>query len=179
MGVDPYKPDNIDSIVCKSITYYEMTSNKFLIENFNVLNDTDIAFIDGLHEYKQVYLECMCLMKCMPIGGTILIHDCNPFSEEMATPLAELLKYDRAREPWMGDVWKAIVLLRHIYPEMNIFVADTDCGIGVIRKSQEFIEKKIPAKIDEKIASMTYAYLDKNRNNLLNLKSISETMVEI
>jgi len=172
IGVDPYRSHAIDSIVNESVLYYEMDSNTFLSKHQDVLKDVDIVFIDGLHEYHQVYHECTTLMQYMKVGGTIMIHDCNPFTEEMAIPVSELNEYDRLKEPWMGDVWKAIVMLRQVYPEWEVFVADTDCGIGIIRKNKEYGIKTIPNNIKQEVEALCYLDLDKNRMSLLNLKPI-------
>ena len=37
-------------------------------------------------------------------------------------------------DEWNGDVWKSVVHLRSLYKNINVFVLDTDFGIGIISK---------------------------------------------
>lgn len=175
IGVDPFKPVNIDGLINEKVNYYEMDSDTFLSEHTYALSDVDLIFIDGLHEYSQVYRECITVLQYLKKGGMILIHDCNPFTEEMAIPLSELPEYDRYREPWMGDVWKAIVLFRIFYPAWDVYVADTDCGIGIIKKTEDFTAVfEIPQNLQYKINNLQYTDLEKDRRAMLNLKTLEQ-----
>jgi hypothetical protein len=177
IGIDPYRPDNINDLLNETVLYYEMASEVFLDEHQDVLNGVDIVFIDGLHEYGQVYKECISVMQHLKVGGSVLIHDCNPFTKEMAIPLSKLPEYDRLREPWMGDVWKTIVLLRKLYPTWNIYVADTDCGIGIIKKTSNSIEPvSLSQDLLQEMNNLQYEDLEKDRVAMLNLKSIEQLL---
>lgn len=68
---------------------------------------------------------------------------------------------------WSGDVWKTIVHLRSYHDDLNIFVLDCDCGLGIITRGKPERKLNYSAKI---IRGMTYHDLDKNREEILNLK---------
>jgi hypothetical protein len=85
--------------------------------------------VDGLHQYEQAIKDILCAYSHVREGGFIVVHDCNPRSENAAA---------RAPVPsereWNGDVWKAIYDLRQNYPEIPYVVLDVDQGLGIIRK---------------------------------------------
>ena len=117
-GVDPQPRNKCD---------YVMTSNKF----FEQLDDQykyDIIFIDGLHLTEQVDLDLINSLKHLSENGTIVMHDCHPTDER-----------EQFREQgsfgWMGDVWKSVAKLRRQRTDLEIEVIDTDCGCGIIRRT--------------------------------------------
>ena len=69
---------------------------------------------------------------------------------------------------WCGDVWKAIVYLRSVYEDLNVFVLDCDMGIGIVTRGK--MENKLPYTPDE-IKKLTFEDLEADRARLLNLKS--------
>ena len=160
VGVDPAKGGTIRMT---SDMYFETYCN----ESF------DVIFIDGLHEAHQVYRDVLNALRVLRPNGMILIHDCNPtneLSENVYRPSLETTLI------WNGDVWKALVALR-LRNDLDIITIDTDHGIGVIRKGFP------TAKLSEywhtflspyPIHQLNYTYLDYNRTELLNLKTISE-----
>lgn len=68
---------------------------------------------------------------------------------------------------WSGDVWKAIVHLRALQNDLEVFVLDCDTGIGVVRKGRP--ESLLPYTEDA-IRSMDYAVLSRHRRELLGLR---------
>ena len=114
IGVDPVSGGNI-----------RKTSDDFFREN----NDKfDIVFIDGLHTYEQVKKDILNSVNCLNVNGIILVHDCMPDSlGKQAVP--------RYKMQWNGDVWKAIVDLRH-KEDLDIYTCEMDQGIGIISKKK-------------------------------------------
>ena len=152
VGVDPIKSDNIS---------YVGTSNSFFKQNKLIF---DIILIDGLHEHKQVLLDIENSLKCLSKNGTIVMHDCNPMTVEMqAVP--------RIQTEWTGDVWKAFVETRTIHTDLKMFVIATDYGVGIIQKSD--------SKQCFKAIDLTYANLDNNREEWLNLIEPIESDIEM
>ncbi|HWB11668.1 MAG TPA: class I SAM-dependent methyltransferase [Pirellulales bacterium] len=92
-------------------------------------NFFDLVFIDGLHHHEQVHRDVVNSLDCLSVGGTIVLHDCNPRSEEMQ-------RVPRVQAEWTGDCWKAIVRLRTSRPDLNVTVLDTDYGLGVVRRGR-------------------------------------------
>ena len=65
-----------------------------------------MVFIDGLHTYEQVKKDIINSLDCLKENGVVLVHDCMPdCMSKQAVP--------RYRMTWNGDVWRAIVDLRH------------------------------------------------------------------
>ncbi len=112
IGVDPYSGGNV-----------RKTSDDFFKDNKKKF---DIVFIDGLHTYNQVKKDILNSLDCLKEGGIVLVHDCMPDSlSKQAVP--------RYRMIWNGDVWRAIVDLRH-REDLEIFTCEMDQGIGIIKK---------------------------------------------
>lgn len=113
VGVDP---NSGGTLRVTSDHYFE----EICKENF------DLIFVDGLHERGQVLRDVKNALEHLNPNGTILMHDCDPPSEE------------RQRVPqgntrgWCGDVWKAYVELR-TRPDLDMACTTFDMGMGVIR----------------------------------------------
>jgi SAM-dependent methyltransferase len=106
-----------------------MTSDQFFAQN---RRHFDLIFIDGLHERPQVDRDLQNSLKVLRGGGSIVLHDCNPISEEMQTVPQPLPK-----AAWTGDVWKSIALLRMHRPELSVWVVDTDWGCGIVQHGKQ------------------------------------------
>lgn len=166
IGVDPGYEGIFDATYC-------MTSDEYFKNNDETF---DIIFIDGLHEKDQVYKDIINSLNILNQNGIIICHDINPKLKEHQLSISDpaRIKYTEQQKKigndeyglWTGDCWKAFVYLRSTRNDLEMFVIDTDFGIGIIKKgNQETIE--IPLNI-------TYEYLNENRKILLNLKSIQE-----
>ncbi len=141
-GVDPDPHAQADFV---------MTSDDFFEKNFLKY---DVVWVDGLHHRDQVLRDIKNSIKWLRKGGVILCHDLNPGS-------VEVQEVPQKQEQWMGDCWKAWVDLRSALTDWEMFVLNTDCGIGVIRKGHnELLEVKY---------ELTYENLKKNRVQWLNL----------
>ena len=155
--------------------YYEMTSDQFFAtrgSRLAGLNKIDVAFVDGLHTYRQSLIDVQNCLKHLSKKGVILMHDCSPQSDVQACPAdsrqhADSISPDGKTAGWSGDVWKTIVNLRSNRPELEIFVLDCDHGIGIIAYGSP---DKMLQLNEEKIAAMSYQDLAENREQLINLK---------
>jgi len=179
IGVDPVAPaKKVQKVLDQKNIYFQKTSDDFFrVDAPVILQDKkiDVAFIDGLHEYTQVLRDIENTLHYLADDGIILIHDCNPWSRASAI---RALSFDKAIEiakrdqysdwdgGWTGDVWKSIAHLRKHNSNLDIFVLDCDCGIGVIRKTSK--SRRVPDIKD--VASLTYDDLALNRTEFLNLK---------
>lgn len=157
--------------------YYETASDDFFTNTPEEIDThgIDIAFIDGLHTYEQSLRDVQNCLKYLNPNGFIILHDCNPATEAAAFPcksLAEFIKLDLPRKDnsWNGDVWKTILYLRSMHHDLNVFVVDTDHGIGVVYKSRpESMLHFTPTQIEK----LSYKDLEQNRDLFLNLKNTS------
>lgn len=145
IGIDPNPASHAD---------FQMTSDKF----FEMNNERfDIVFIDGLHHAEQVYKDIINSLEVLEEGGTIVCHDMNPpgFSEQYVP---------RQVKQWNGNCYLAWIDLRTERNDLEMFVIDTDEGVGIIRRGKQ--PKLI---IKEKI---NYNNFDINRQKWLNLQPV-------
>lgn len=148
--------------------YFEKTSDDFFQEdaaNVFAKDQCNIAFIDGMHEYKFALRDVENTLKYLSDDGVIIMHDCNPQTKEDAGTYEEWRK--RGRGYWNGDVWKTILHLRCLRKDVNVFVLDCDHGLGIVTKGKT--ESKLQFSESE-IARFTYEDFEKNRAAWLNLK---------
>ena len=112
IGVDPYSGGN-----------FRGTSDFFFSQNEK---NFDCIFIDGLHEYNQVFKDIKNSLEILSENGIILLHDCLPTSlHKQAVP--------RYKNIWNGDVWKTIVYYRTL-KNIDIVTCKIDQGISAIQK---------------------------------------------
>ena len=102
---------------------HRMTSDEFFLQNKEKF---DVIFIDGLHEYDQVYKDAINSLNAVDVGGWIAFHDFLPSSwKEHHVP--------RISDSWTGDCWKfAVQLLSSEGIEFKIL--DIDHGVCVMKK---------------------------------------------
>lgn len=132
---------------------HRMTSDEFFKQNNKTF---DIIFVDGLHTEEQCSVDIANSLKCLNENGTIVVHDCLPHCEE----------YTQLR--WNGTVFKSIIDLRYNNPNLNIYVVDTDCGCGVIRRAtiDRICYDAVPISL-----AKTYFYYNEHRDQLMNVIS--------
>ena len=148
VGVDPVSGGNLRKT---SDEFFKANNKKF-----------DLVFIDGLHTYEQVKKDIINSLDCLKENGVVLVHDCMPdCMSKQAVP--------RYRMTWNGDVWKAIVDLRH-NGDLNIYTCEIDQGIGIIKK-----EKNTSIlKVDKKIKDLKFKDYYENYNKYLRVININE-----
>lgn len=157
----------------KHETVFRETSDEFfkyrrpLLEKHGI----DVAFIDGLHTYKQSLTDVLNCLDYLNPQGILLMHDCNPADEIAATPASDISEVAAMNVPgwtgaWNGDVWKAVVHLRSLHSDLTTAVLDCDNGVGVVRRGQP--SGKL-AFTEAEIQGMNYSFLAENRQSLLGL----------
>jgi hypothetical protein len=129
---------------------YTMTSDEF----FEINRETfDIVLIDGLHHAPQAYRDIINSLTLLNEGGFVVIHDCNPVSEE-----AQLVPR-KSPGAWNGDTWKAFVRARALGRDMC--VVNCDHGVGIIGPC-----KAEPFRVTQEL---TWENLQRNREKWLNM----------
>jgi len=152
---------------------FRMTSDNFFRQQSPMLarRGVDVAFIDGLHTYEQSLRDVLNTLKCLRPGGVIVMHDCNPPTELAATPLESVpdIPKDTPGWPgaWYGDVWKTIVHLRAMHPDLETIVLDCDAGVGLVQRKPAPMMLRFSTN---QIREMHYADLESNCHELLGLK---------
>lgn len=158
-GVDPAPLPEAQRYYTK---VFSQTSDDFF-EELDRDEKFDVVFVDGLHHAEQVYRDIIHALEHLATGGTVLAHDCSPTTEKM-----------QRREPqpgqWTGDCWKAIARLRSERADLQVRVANTDFGIGIIRKGGYDRPIDLPVSWE----SLTWQHLQADRQRLLGLVSAKD-----
>jgi hypothetical protein len=142
----------------EAVATHFMPSDAFFENN---TEEFDIIFIDGDHEEHQVMSDVLNALDALAVGGTIVMHDCNPINEWRQRPKSEFV----TGQNWNGTVWRAYVRLR-TRDDLSMYVIDTDEGIGIIQRGcQKPITYKEP---------LDYEMFSECRNYLLNLISLDQ-----
>lgn len=156
-------------------TYIEKPSDKFFAEDARQLSPFDVVFIDGLHTHKQSLQDVLNTLDLLADNGVIMMHDCYPPNSAAAYP-AESLSHAYAlnlpgwTNEWCGDTWKTICTLRSTRPDLQVFVMNSDYGLGVITKGAS---EKMLDLTAQQIEELTYEDLAADPTGLLNLKDPS------
>lgn len=143
------------------VNIYKLTSDDFfgLFRGFTY----DIIFIDGLHESQQVNRDIQNALKHLSPGGTIVLHDCNPSTEEMTLG-------GTVNGEWTGDVYKSFCKYRATHLN-ETYVVDTDYGVGIIKDKVVPYNKGFCAVT---LPPMDWEQFEKYRKGALNLISPEE-----
>ncbi len=148
--------------------YFQKTSDDFFAQDAKGLfaqNRIQISLIDGMHEYGFALRDVENTLSYLTDDGVIFMHDCNPQMREHAGTYEEWKT--KGGGHWNGDVWKAVLHLRSLRNDINVFVLDCDHGLGVVTKGKP--EDKLSYSAQE-IQSFGYADFDAHRKQWLNLK---------
>jgi hypothetical protein len=154
----------------ETMVYFQFTSNNFfkLLENKELNLSTtykwDVIFIDGLHISNQVEQDIMNSLNHLSDDGFIVLHDCNPSNLWMAR---EDYMIDGVPHGWNGTVWKSIYKLRATRPDLFVCTVDTDYGVGIVKRGQQFC-------CDFNNSFYEYRIFEQNRQEHLNLISVEK-----
>ena len=138
---------------------YPVTSDIFFRHNAEVF---DIIFIDGAHYSDQVDKDIANAIGILAPGGSIILHDTNPKSEQAQQSI-------RVKDQtWNGDTWKSVVrFIAHHHERFSVITLDTDHGLTLIQRGVCVCRFTLPEKL-------TYDWLDGNRIEALNLLHMIE-----
>ncbi len=159
--VNPKNKTTVDPDIKSNNPTHRMTSDEFFKGNTKTF---DAIFIDGLHHSDQVLKDILNGLEVLNDGGTIFCHDMLPENEDMA-------KVPRITSTWTGDCWKAWFKLLSTKDDLEMFIVDTDLGVGVIRKG-----KNTPLKeLDIPMENMGWdIFTEHSIKNTINKISTSE-----
>ena len=85
------------------------------------LNQTDLAFIDGMHLAEYVVRDFINVERFCAPGCVAIIDDVYPEQQEMA-------ERDRTFNAWCGDVYKIIPILKQYRPDLDVRVYEAFAG---------------------------------------------------
>jgi hypothetical protein len=172
VGIDPAPAIRVR--VTPQATVYPLTSDEFF-ERHELRTELgsptlDLAFIDGLHEFKQVLKDFINIERYSCPRTVVLVHDCLPVARLVAAPV-------RATVFWCGDVWKIVPCLLKYRPDLNIrVVAARPSGLAIITRldpNSTFLQDRFEEIAAEyRDQELSYEYLDsvelsRRMNNLV------------
>ena len=158
VGVDPARGGTL-----------RMTSDEFFAQNNEHF---DLIYIDGLHTAEQTILDIQNALQVLTLGGSIVIHDCNPRFE---------YRQHRTSEIYNGDVWKVVAFLRNA-DDVEVVTVDVDHGVAVLRRRPNLhplpalLQLKLlaPAPGVSMLDALSYQDLDNYRAEVLRLVTVAE-----
>jgi hypothetical protein len=167
LGVDP-APKLLHELG-KNHRVYRETSDGFFAAHDVIAElgglPLELAFIDGMHHFEFALRDFMHLEKNCAPQSTILVHDCYPLDAESASR-------ERTTDFWSGDIWRMIVLLKKVRPDLAISVVGTrPTGLGIIRNldpASRVIDDNLDALCAEFLA-LDYSTIADCKPELLNL----------
>ena len=129
--------------------FFEVESDTFFEKQQSLLENSeklDIILVDGLHTFEAALKDVLNSLKYLNPRGLIIMHDCKPPHKAASLPTKDFPTTEERRKvegwtgEWCGDVWKAIVYLRRKFSEdLEVFVLDTDYGLGIVKPKTETI----------------------------------------
>lgn len=128
IGVDP-APNVVNRLRTKTHIFTE-TSDAFFAQRrpdrLLAGRPLSVGFIDGLHVFEQALTDFIHLETWCGPRSVILIHDTVPLDEPTQSRV-------RTTHFHTGDVWKAVVCLRHYRPDLDVFtIATPPSGLTVV-----------------------------------------------
>lgn len=128
IGVDP--EPRLDAPLPPNVRLFTETSDAFFARDVRAHLGglpVDLAFIDGMHHFEFALRDFMNLERLCTRGSTILVHDCFPCHESVA-------RRERVTTFWTGDVWRLVVLLRTVRPDLSVHtIAAPPSGLCLVR----------------------------------------------
>jgi hypothetical protein len=131
----------------------------------------DIVLVDSFHYYDLSFRDLADAFNVLTPRGSIVVHDCLPTSEELASP-------DYVPGGWCGVSFIAYIDFVTSGRPLTYTTVDTDYGCGVIRKSDS--EEQLPQDLMEgwnsvrHDAKAAYRFMSENKHQLLHLVSVDE-----
>jgi glycosyltransferase involved in cell wall biosynthesis len=91
----------------------------------------DVVLVDGHHEYETTIRDLNAVFELLTPSGLILIHDCLPETQEIASPTI-------VEGAWMGLCYKAFLDFALDRADLEYCTLDCDQGCGIIRKKSHY-----------------------------------------
>ena len=177
-GVDPGYENELENYDynMESDTFFDSLNKGFT--EFPQDMKWDCIFIDGLHLAEQVEKDVVNSLEHLSEGGTIVLHDCSPYTSVMARedyghPYYKHFVWNgtnwQEELTWCGTVWKAFYKFRTTRPDLLMWCVEDDLGVGIIQRGEQEL-----APNDNPFYE--YDIMDRNRKEHLNLITADEFM---
>lgn len=163
-GVDPFCGFSVESLQAPH-RFYEMSSDLFFSQ-LSTEARWDLGFIDGLHTAEQVIRDIANAYRHLNLGGSLLVDDVWPtdfpssLGDKEATEVMKR-KHGISHGMWFGDVFKAIISLQELIPDMPVHIVGnpSNHGQAIIVKREHSplsIDSNLVKECIEKAGTITY-----------------------
>ena len=128
LGIDPQP--NLARPPPENVRIYRETSDDFFAR-YDPRTElggspVELAFIDGLHHFEYSLRDFLNVERCCAPSSVILIHDCYPLDARTA-------QREQVTGFWSGDVWRLLLLLRTVRPDLVVrTIATAPTGLGIV-----------------------------------------------
>jgi hypothetical protein len=128
LGIDPQP--KLAQAPPANVTIYRETSDDFFAK-YDARAELDgasveLAFIDGLHHFEYSLRDFVNVERACSRASVILIHDCYPLDARTA-------QREQVTGFWSGDVWRLLLLLRTVRPDLTVrTIATPPTGLGIV-----------------------------------------------
>ena len=132
--------DNYDNIRCEhkegvdvaassAANLFVGTSDEWFAQE-DYENKRDCYFIDGDHSEEQVRKDVRNALRHLAHGGTIIMHDCYPQTEEATAAVKPDNGY-----AWNGRAYRVFIEARR-RKDLQTYCIDCDHGLGIMRRGR-------------------------------------------
>lgn len=153
LGIDPQP--NLAAPPPGNVTVYRETSDDFFAK-YDARAElgglpVELAFIDGLHHFEYSLRDFVNVERTCSRASVILIHDCYPLDARTAQR-AQVTGF------WSGDVWRLLLLLRTVRPDLTVrTIATPPTGLGIVLNPDP--DSRV---LSDRLAELTAEYLAKD-----------------
>jgi hypothetical protein len=131
IAVDPAFELDRNVLVGKPVCHFFQTTSEEFFATHNpsayLGASIELAFLDGLHHYEVLLNDFFQTEKHCKPDSVVLLHDCIPTDLHVArrdrSDLSQAALSQHA-DWWAGDVWKTLMLLRTLRPDLRICAFD-------------------------------------------------------
>jgi hypothetical protein len=138
----------------------------------------EIILVDPWHAYDTSIRDLRDALSLLEPRGTIVVHDCLPPSEELASPVYRVGE-------WCGLTYKAYLDFVIARPEVEYRTVDIDYGCGVIRSRPPLAQSRASDEYDALLAQWkaidddfgaSYRFMQEHKATLCRLQSVEDFM---
>ncbi len=133
-----------------------------------------LAFIDGLHVFEQSLRDFINVEAVCDARSVVLMHDTAPLDEITQRP-------QRQRRFYTGDVWKTVLCLKAVRPDLRIVTISTPwTGLTMIT-GLDPESRVLPNRFEEAVARFAdtpYSEIERDRDGALNMVPNDWSLIE-
>jgi len=130
----------------------------------------DLIFVDSFHTYECSMRDLLLARTLLTERGTIVVHDCNPYDEDLASPTYR-------PGAWCGTTYAALIDFILNSSDLVHCTIDDDVGLGIIRRGLQRPCDEALQQIWERFRAddaLRYKVFASHKQRLLNLVSIEQ-----